>query len=47
MTVEIKCKVCGALNCVIEPLIDYDLYETPLEEGFIICCKECDNEQRM
>ena len=47
MTFEIKCKVCGSLNCVVEPLIDYDWYETPLEDGFIIRCEECDNEERM
>ena len=47
MTFEIICMVCGSLYCDFEPLIVYDWYETPLEEGFIICCKECDNEQRM
>ena len=39
MTFEIKCKVCGSLNCVVEPLIDYDWYETPLEDGLLSVVK--------
>ena len=45
VTFEIKCKICGSTDCVIEDLIDYDWEETPICDGNIIYCKECGNEQ--
>lgn len=47
MKFEIKCKECDSTDCSIEALIDYDWYETPLDDGSIIRCNDCGNEQRL
>lgn len=38
---EIKCRVCGSLDCVIEEQIDYDYDEVPCTGGFYISCDNC------
>lgn len=45
MSFEIKCKVCGSTDCVIETVIDYDWDDVPFEDKKIIYCNECGNEQ--
>ena len=45
MEFEIKCKKCQSIDCSIDPVIDYDWDETPYENGYVIRCHNCGNDE--